>query len=147
MLTKNTIDDASHQEWSEAGQTLADQQRRDWYAKSAKIEGDACVGAGLPSGIAPGEPRAPSARSLWPDGSLPVSSAAALLLRWHLEAEQMDKHAKHWGETNEPAIAGLCRGTADGLRKCLQELRREMGLPYPRQPEENKQGVPMRTDH
>jgi hypothetical protein len=137
MPTKNTIDDASHQEWSEAGQTPTDQKRRDWYAESAKIEGDACVGAGLPSGIAPCENQAPSARSLWPDGCLEVSSAEALLLRWHLEAEQMDKHAKHWGETNDPTIAGLCKGTSDGIRKCLQELRREMGLPYPRQPQDN----------
>ena len=137
MATKNTIDDASHQEWSEAGQTLADQQRRDWYAKSAKIEGDACVGAGLPSGIAPCEPQAPSARSLWPDGSLPVVEAEALSQEWlgrslkcaaasrKDSAEGRDTHA--WCNEVRSATYLLC----------ADELRQRAGLPTSRQPEEN----------
>lgn len=101
-----------------------------------------CGTGPAPSALPPSEPQDHCERSRLATCSLPVSSAEALLLHWHLEAEQMDKHSKHWEERNEPSIAGLCRGTADGLRKCVQELRRELGLPYPRQPEENAGGVP-----
>ena len=38
---RKTIDDATHEEWTE-------EQRRRWYAKSATIEGDSAVGAGFP---------------------------------------------------------------------------------------------------
>jgi hypothetical protein len=91
-----------------------------------------------PSELPPPEPQGQRERSGLATCSLPVSSAEALLLRWHLEAAQMHSHARHWGKNNEPTIAGLCRGTADGIRKCLQELRRELGISDPRQPEENK---------
>jgi len=139
MPTKNTIDDASHQEWSKAGQMPTEQQRRDWYAKSAKIEGDACVGAGLPSGIAPCKPQAPSARSLWPDGSLPVVEAEALERKWSEDVQWWRDRAKSQIEKGHPLLAELSSQSADVLSGCAAQLGRLIAQSKSRQPEENKE--------
>lgn len=48
---RNTIDDATHDEWVAASQNMKIEISREWAEKSAKIEGDAAVGAGLPSAL------------------------------------------------------------------------------------------------
>ena len=137
MRTKNTIDDASHQEWVEAGLVMTQQERRRWFEKSAKIEGDACVGAGLPSGIAPCKTQAQSARSLWPDGSLPGSSVTRIIEKWEREARGFDRAAyaeRECGNRNDALELEL---RADLARKFVEDLRAETESANKRQPDEN----------
>lgn len=57
---RNTIDDATHDEWVAATQPMKLQISKEWCEQAAKIEGDAAVGAGLPSALGLPKLAAPS---------------------------------------------------------------------------------------
>ena len=79
--------------------------------------------AAWPSGLPLIEPQGQCERSRLATGSLPVSRAEALCEEWEVFALALECNADTHG--------------AETVRLLVKDLRREMVLSYPRQPEEN----------
>lgn len=125
---RNTIDDATHDEWVAVSQNMKMEISKEWCEKSAKIEGDAAVGAGLPSALGLPKIAAPSGALVLATGSLPASS------EWvRCAAEEIAERS--WQEMQR----GLYHLTTDAVEEILL---RHAARETVRQPEENARHEP-----
>lgn len=106
-------------------------------AKKALAETVAIVKARAASALPPSEPQGRCKRSRLETCSLPVSSAERLLCRWESSAEQTRRAANDYERRGNGALALAAHDRALAFEQCARELRAEMELPKPRQPEEN----------
>lgn len=85
------------------------------------------------------ETQGQSARSSLATGSLPVSSAEALLEKWDFMADHWSQLAENRRKRGEELGAYTCKIRAEGWTFCASQLRWELERATERQPEENDQ--------
>jgi hypothetical protein len=92
-----------------------------------------------PSALPPPEPQGHCERSRLATGSLPVSSAEALLESYEAHAAGNDRDAAVQRRLGSQSLAELYENNAVIWRKAAEMLRRHMASPTERQPEENNE--------
>lgn len=118
--SRKTIDDATHEEWVEVSQNMKMEITKEWCDKSAKIEGDAAVGAGLPSALGLPKLAAQSGALARATCSLPVSLVEDVATLMQDCAPQVTQWQAQW------------------LVSLSAKLRAHAARATERQPEENR---------
>lgn len=141
--SRKTIDDATHEEWVAASRNMKMEISKEWAEKSAKIEGDAAVGAGLPSALGLPKLAAPLGALALATGSNPVSPEKFLAIligdtKYRIETYRREQDACR--DAKLFAQSSWAEGYADAEEKTLlmlETLYDRLGFSTERQPESN----------